>query len=122
MTTGLKDLASSLTKAAGDLCSLEVKTFTGAIEHTYKTTTDNGQETKTFSWDKIAENATDTGVSMHLVLATKVNIDGDSTHFATSGHIDELLLKTHAEAVKTGSEYRSQIINFLAGKFIEAVS
>lgn len=104
---GLSGLADSLKKVGGDLASLEVITYTGDIKLVFKD--------KILNWDEIATKAT-TDVNMQLALATKVGIDGDATHFVTSSEIPEYVLTTHAEAVRNGSEYRTQIINFLAGK------
>lgn len=112
---GLAAIAKQLKEVAGDLQSLEVLTFSGNVKLVYKTE-GQGEDAKTiFDWSEMQKIAA-TEANMHLMLATKVEIDGDSSHFVTSGEIPEFILKTHVDAVKAGSEYRSQVINFLAGK------
>lgn len=113
---GLAAIAGKLKEVVGDLQSLEVLTFSGDVKLVYKKE-GQGDNTKiNFDWSQIATSATEADVDMNLMLATKVEIDGDSTHFVTKGEIPEFILKTHVDAVKAGSEYRSQVINFLAGK------
>ncbi|MFM2483350.1 hypothetical protein [Celerinatantimonas sp. YJH-8] len=105
--SGLSAMAETLKTAVGDLASLEVMTYTGSISAVVK----DGK----FQWDKLLPDG-DTTADIHLLLATKIDIDGDATHFVASGEIPQFMLDTHAEAVRNGSEYRTQIINFLVGK------
>lgn len=105
--SGLKSIAATLENAVGDLSSLEVTTYTGDIE----LVSQGGK----IQWDQIPTQA-EANVKVHLTLATKINIDGDAMHFVSSAEIPKYVLDTHAEAVRNGSEYRTQIINFLAGK------
>lgn len=116
MATGLKSIADTLKKATGDLATLQVETYTGklgAVLNTDKTEID---------WSNIFASAVMPEVEgqveghVNLVLATQVKFDGDATHFVADGEIPEYILKTHADAVKNGSEYRSEIVTFLAGK------
>ena len=105
--SGLREISETLKNAVGDLTSLEVTTYTGDV----KLVSQGGK----IQWDKILTQA-DAEVEVNLTLATKIEIDGDAIHFVSSTEIPKYVMDTHSEAVRNGSEFRTQIINFLAGK------
>jgi hypothetical protein len=105
---GLTEVANTLKEAAGDLAKLSVTTYTGDINLVLK---DDGK----VDFDKLLTQAK-TNADINVALATEINIDGDATHFIAKGEIPPYILTTHADAVKNGSEYRTQIISFLGGK------
>jgi|GEM_PF-900558 len=133
MAVGLSSIAETLKDVVGDLSSLDVTTFTGDIKAVVKTEQlEAGKDADgnivtapkhVIEWDRFMDTAlgqdpagVDVEGEMKLILATHIKIDGDATHFVASNEIPDYVLKTHADAVKNGLEYRNQIINFLGGK------
>lgn len=113
---GLKKIGETLKEAVGDLTSLEVVTYTGNMGAALD------PQTGKVKWDELIPKAADDGSDIKIALATKINIDGDATHFVQTGDIDDYILTTHAEAVKNGSEFRAQVIDFLGGKIAGILS
>lgn len=55
-----------------------------------------------------------TGVEVNLVMATKINFDGDATLFISSTEIPSYVMEAHSKAVEAGLKVRSDIASFAA--------
>lgn len=111
---GLKEAIEKLKEAVGDLTSLEVQTITGIIAAV--TAKDTGSTPKPTSggsiidWTKAVTKAR-TSTDVQLVLATKINFDGDTTLFVRSGEIPDYMRNAHEQAVSAGLRVRSDLLN-----------
>lgn len=108
-----QDAINSLKDAIGDLSSLEVQTISGKIEGIL---TEDAAGDKPSSggsvieWKKAIE-AAKTSADVQLVLATKINFDGDATQFIRQGEIPQYMLDAHAEALIAGKATRQELLN-----------
>ncbi|MCB1120830.1 MAG: hypothetical protein KJT03_04735, partial [Verrucomicrobiae bacterium] len=91
----------SLKNAIGDLSSLEVQTISGNLDGilTEDSTGDSEKPNSggsVIDWEKAIKAAKTSG-NIQLVLATKINFDGDATQFIRQGEIPQYMLDAHAE-------------------------
>lgn len=111
---GWKAISESINNAVGDLSSLSVETYTGDLEvivdaKTNKLKLDSMLATVRSSDENVKGK-------LKLVMATLVQIDGDSVNYIAETGVTEALLQTHSSAVKNGSEFRSKVIGLALGK------
>ena len=106
----LKHIFDSLANAVGDLCSLSVETYTGRVSAAIKGV--NGKDV--IDWDNlITEAKKDAEGTVHLMLASKFNIDGDATLFVAEGEIPADLRLAHNSAVESGQTIRADLMDLL---------
>jgi len=111
---GLKEAIEKLKDAVGDLTSLEVQTITGNISAVTAKDTDAASRPRSggsiIDWTKAVKNAR-TSADVQLVLATKINFDGDATLFIRNGEIPDYMRNAHEQAVSAGLRVRSDLMN-----------
>lgn len=112
-------LLGKISDAAVDFTELEVMTFTGNVNGLVNT---SGK----IDWGSLlqkAATATD-GSTLHLVAATKLQLDGDSFHYRTNAKPEQVarldeLLKLHDESVRNSAEARQSLITFMSDSLIK---
>ena len=105
----LNDAFENLRKAAGDLSSLDVVSFTGKL----KAEIYSKDEKNIIDWKLFAKEAKKEGV-IKLKLASHYNYDGDATLFEEEGEIPDTLRTAHNEAVKAGQQIRKDLLDLFA--------
>ena len=103
--TGIKGAIERFKEGIGDLSSLEVQTISGTLEGLVHDT-DSGS---IIDWTKAVKSAKESG-TVKLVLATKINFDGDATQFVREGEISQYMLDAHAEALAAGKATREELM------------
>jgi hypothetical protein len=109
-------LLNKISEAAVDFSELEVMTFTGDVNGLVK----DGK----VDWGSLLKNATADKTNLHLVAATKLQLDGDSYHFRTNAKPEEIngldeLLKLHNEAVLSSNQARQALFTFVSDTLIK---
>ena len=106
---------NNLKEAIGDLSSLEVQTISGSLDGILTEEDAEGDKKPSsggsiINWQKAIESAKTSG-DIQLVLATKINFDGDATQFIRQGEIPEYMLNAHVEALAAGKATRQELFN-----------
>lgn len=113
---GLKGAINALKNAVGDLASLEVQTITGSIKAVTAKESDAASKPKSggsiIDWTKAVKNAR-ASANVELVMATKINFDGDATLFIREEEIPGFIREAHDQAVLAGLEVRSDLMNLV---------
>lgn len=111
-----QDAINSLKEAVGDLSSLEVQTISGSLTGIVTANpTGNAANNSPSSggsiidWKKAIKSAKASG-KVELVLATKINFDGDATQFVKEGEISEHMLNAHKAALDAGKTIREELL------------
>jgi hypothetical protein len=104
-----------LKEAIGDLSSLEVQTISGTLDGILTEDAADGANKPSsggsvIDWEKAIAAAKTSG-NVQLVLATKINFDGDATQFIRQGEIPDYMLDAHAEALAAGKATRQELLN-----------
>lgn len=111
--SNFKKSIESLKNAIGDLSSLEVQTISGTLEGIMTANNTAGKPASggsVIDWEKAIKAAKGSG-NVQLVLATKINFDGDATQFIRQGEIPQYMLDAHAEALIAGKATRQELLN-----------
>jgi len=114
-------LLGKISDAAVDFTELEVMTFTGNVNGLVNTT---GKIDWSALLQKAATSTTTDGSTLHLVAATKLQLDGDSFHYRTNAKPEQIarldeLLKLHDESVRNSAEARQALITFMSDSLIK---
>ena len=106
----LKEAFKKLGAAIGDLSSLDVQSYSGALTAKIQ----SGGEGNIIDWKKLLTEAKKVDGSVTLKLASHFNFDGDATLFVTEGEIPEDLRTAHDEAVKAGQQIRNDLLDLFS--------
>lgn len=116
----LKQAVEKLKNAVGDLTSLEVQTISGSMSADLATQKP-GQTAEVpqsggsiIDWKKAVADAKKVNGTVELVLATKINFDGDATQFVRKDEIPPHMLDAHKKAVEAGLQVRRDIVEFVS--------
>lgn len=124
MANGFKNAINTLKTAIGDLSSLEVQTISGTLNTTV--TPDDGTAPASggsvINWTEAIKDAKKTDGEVKLMLATKINFDGDATLFLREGEIPQHILDAHNKAVTAGIETRHAIMSLVKSTIVNVAS
>lgn len=106
--TDFESFLENVGAAIKDATELEVVTVSGTSQLKFQTSADNNNKGK-IDFDSFFQDSGVLSGELHVVAATRLEIDGDTFLYVEDG-ADVELLKTHQMAVETAQEYRAGIV------------
>ncbi len=114
---GLKGALEKLETAVGDLASLEVQTYSGAIElYLDEVDAEDGtKKTKMKSFEALLADARSKDKNLQLRAVTKMMFDGDAINLVPDGEFSGDIEKVHTAALKAGIDTRHGLLALFGG-------
>lgn len=112
-----KEALENLANGVEDLTSLEVFTYTGEVNAVLN------KEGDGIAWDELFSKSKANEGTLQLVAATRVQFDGDTQNFQTSGNVARLteMLQVHEQSVNNSRLARQSLVQFFSGNLLNLV-